>query len=123
MRRFIYFWGPVIFFACVVFIGSSISHPLSKDPFPHFDKVAHLSEYGLFALLLFRALNGTLSKKSFLLLAVITVLITTGYGASDEFHQYFVPGRSSDLKDLAADGLGSVMAMAAVFIKRRMYSR
>ncbi len=123
MKRFIFLWGPVLFFACIVFIGSSLSHPLDKNPFSHFDKFAHLSEYGLFALLLFRALNGTLSKSSFLLLALITVLITTGYGASDEFHQHFVPGRTSDVRDLAADGLGSVLAMTVVFIKRRVFSR
>lgn len=110
-----------MFFACLVFIGSSISHPIDKDPFPFFDKVAHISEYGLFALLLFRALNGTLTKTSFLLLALFTVIITVGYGASDEFHQVFVPGRTSDVKDLFADGLGSVMAMTVIFIKRRLF--
>lgn len=110
-----------MFFAGLVFVGSSISHPMDKDPFPLFDKVAHLSEYGLFALLLFRALNGTLGKKRFLLLALITIVITAGYGASDEFHQAFVPGRTPDVKDLAADGLGSALAMTVIFIKRRLF--
>lgn len=112
-----------MFFAGLVFVGSSISHPIDKDPFPLFDKAAHLSEYGLFALLLFRALNGTLNKTSFLLLALFTVIITVGYGVSDEFHQSVVPGRTPDVKDLAADGLGSALAMTVIFIKRRLFDK
>lgn len=121
MKRLIFLWGPVVFFAVLVFAVSSMSHPMDKDPFKHFDKVAHITEYGLFALLLFRALNGTLHRKSFLLLAVFTILIILGYGISDEIHQYFVPARQSDIKDVIADGLGAAMAMTVVFIKRRIF--
>ncbi|MBI5194273.1 MAG: VanZ family protein [Nitrospirae bacterium] len=121
MKRFIFLWGPVIFFAGLVFTVSSMSHPIDKDPFRYFDKVAHISEYGLFALLLFRALNGTLHRKSFILLAVVTILIILGYGISDEIHQYFVPARQSDIKDVIADGIGATLAMMTVFIKRRIF--
>lgn len=120
LKRFIFLWGPVIFFAGLVFIVSNMSHPVNDDPFKYFDKVAHVSEYGLFSLLLFRALKGSLHSTGFFLLAILTIAITLGYGISDEIHQYFIPARQSDIKDVIADGLGATIAMMAVFFKRRI---
>ena len=123
MKRFISLWGPVVFFAGLVFIMSSMSSPIDENPFPLFDKVAHITEYTVFAMLLFRALQGTWSGINFFWLAFITVMITLTYGASDEFHQSFVVSRTSDIKDWAADGIGAIMAMIAIFIKRRVFRR
>jgi VanZ family protein len=36
------------------------------------------------------------------------------YGASDEIHQYFVPNRSSELGDWAADVLGVIVAVLII---------
>lgn len=121
MKRFVSLWGPVILFAGLVFIMSSISSPVDVDPFPNFDKVAHITEYAVFAMLLFRALQGTWSSINFFWLAFITVMITLTYGASDEFHQSFVAARTSDIKDWAADGIGAMMAMTVIFIKKWVF--
>jgi VanZ family protein len=43
---------------------------------------------------------------------VLAVVITTAYGASDEYHQRFVTGRSAELADLYADGAGACAAAA-----------
>jgi VanZ family protein len=123
MKRFISLWGPVVFFAGLVFVMSSMSSPIDEPPFPLFDKAAHITEYTVFAMLLFRALQGTWSGINFFWLAFITVMITLTYGASDEFHQSFVVTRTSDIKDWAADGIGAIAAMTAVFIKRRVFRR
>jgi len=42
---------------------------------------------------------------------VITVL----YGVSDEFHQSFVPGRTPDVADVAADAAGAALALTAAW--------
>ena len=123
MKRFISLWGPVVLFSGLVFIMSSMSSPVDVDPFPHFDKAAHITEYMVFAMLLFRALQGTWSDINFFWLAFITVMITLTYGASDEFHQSFVVSRTSDIKDWAADGIGAIAAMTAIFLKRRVFRR
>ena len=47
------------------------------------------------------------------------VALTALWGAADELHQKFVPGRSSDVADFAADLLGALVAAAAVLLLSR----
>jgi VanZ family protein len=44
------------------------------------------------------------------------VIIAVLYGASDEIHQYFVPGRVCDIFDLVADSIGGFIG--AFFTKK-----
>ena len=48
--------------------------------------------------------------------SVIVIVLCTLFGASDEYHQKFVPGRSSDLYDLAVDSAASVIAVFTYFL-------
>lgn len=41
----------------------------------------------------------------------VSLLVTIAFGAIDECHQYFVPGRSMEGYDLLADGVGIVLGM------------
>lgn len=41
-----------------------------------------------------------------------SILVASLYGISDEFHQYFVPGRNSDVWDWVADTLGALIAVS-----------
>jgi len=52
---------------------------------------------------------------------MLVVILCTLFGASDEYHQKFVPGRSSSLYDLVTDFFGGTTAVFAyfLFIKRR----
>ena len=55
---------------------------------------------------------------------VMMIVIGASYGASDEWHQHFVPGRSPSRGDWAADvtgvvlGYGLAMLLANVFGRR-----
>ncbi len=75
------------------------------------DKLAHALAYGalgaLAALALRRRLRG-------LLLVLAAAGWATAVGALDEWHQQWVPRRSPDLLDLAADAVGAVIAAGAV---------
>jgi VanZ family protein len=41
--------------------------------------------------------------------------IATVYGAFDEWHQSFVPGRVEDIRDLAADAVGAGLALGVAW--------
>ena len=51
------------------------------------------------------------------------IVISSLYGVSDEYHQMFVPGRTFDVLDMAADAFGSMAGACAVkawsIIRRR----
>lgn len=74
--------------------------------FPHFDKVTHFFIYGLLATLTLRALG---SRRWAPWLAITAVSL---FGASDEWHQSFVPGRSCEVADWVADTLGAALAVS-----------
>ena len=42
--------------------------------------------------------------------ASLSILIAICYGATDEAHQLFVPQRTAELADVAADSLGATLA-------------
>ena len=42
--------------------------------------------------------------------------IATAYGASDELHQRFVPGRTADVQDLRADATGAAGGIAIAWL-------
>lgn len=65
--------------------------------------IAHFCEYAIFGALLAWALGG---KGCFVI--VIAVVIASAYGVTDEFHQYFVPGRMSDPVDWVVDTAGAL---------------
>ena len=48
-------------------------------------------------------------------LMVLILMITTAYGLTDEFHQRFVPGRTADVRDLAADTIGALFGILLVW--------
>ena len=50
----------------------------------------------------------------------VSILIASLYGASDEFHQHFSPGRSSSVGDWVADSMGGAMGVFAVIGWMRM---
>jgi len=74
--------------------------------------LAHGTVFGLFCFLSLRAFRGTFPKARISSIAVWAVLMTVAYGATDEFHQIFVPSRDSDVLDLAADGAGALVVSA-----------
>ena len=51
--------------------------------------------------------------------AAWSIVIATVYGALDELHQSYVPGRVCSLADLLADGCGAAAAVA--FLRARLY--
>ncbi len=92
------------------FIYYLSSQPAISTPllFPQQDKLFHLGAYFIMGLLGWRAcghLNPPAKSRLF-----ITSIFCCLYGLSDEWHQYFVPGRTADILDWLADSLGGLLA-------------
>jgi VanZ family protein len=109
-------WIPALLWAAGIYCLSALSNPPSPGPqFPFKDKVGHWLLFcglgWLSAWALRRAHNFSLPK-TFLL----ATLISSAYGASDEFHQLFVPHRSCELGDWLVDTLGASAAAAAFYV-------
>jgi VanZ family protein len=50
------------------------------------------------------------------------LIFTSLYGASDEFHQYFVPGRDCEFFDWVGDTTGAIFAVLAIkyFLSKKL---
>jgi VanZ family protein len=103
-------WAPVVAFMAIIFYVSS----LHQAPLPPgmSDKAGHSLGYIGLGLLMTRAVAGGFPRRVTWRQAVIAIALTTAYGATDEFHQRFVAGRSAELADLYADAAGACIAAA-----------
>jgi VanZ family protein len=109
LRR-ISLWGPPLLYMALVFGLSAQSNPLPMLTAHVWDKALHLTEYAMLSALYWRALDGEgCTVRTSTILAVLAASI---YGATDEFHQLFVPMRSADVHDWLADSLGALVGVA-----------
>ncbi len=107
-----WYWGPVVLYAGLIFFLSAQSHPGRYVPsflFGIGDKVLHAVEYGILAVLLYRAIKHTISTRWAMSLAIVSAM---AYGITDELHQWFVPHRQADLLDLLANTIGATFLVA-----------
>lgn len=138
-------YGPVIIWASLIFLfstnlmsgsnTSTIVRPLLLWVYPSFSdaalalvhglirKAGHFVEYAILALLLARAL--LTSSREFLRTRwfAVTLLFVGLYALSDEFHQSFVPTRTSSIYDSLIDTAGGLAALALVAWIRRVRNR
>ena len=109
-HEFIY-GAPVLAYAALIFLLSSFSKfPDVIPPFTGLDKLAHFSEYYLFGCLIHRWLLAERSRFARRHAVLLSILIGTFYGISDEWHQSFVPGRDASIWDALIDALAVVTA-------------
>ena len=101
-------------------LSSSAAPSVPIDRLPFRDRGAHFLAYGTLAFFIARAAlrTGHPQRLRVWAFAVHAALL---WGMLDEVHQAFVPGRSPDLVDLCADGLGaSVGALLRVLVPHRL---
>jgi len=132
-KRWLYYWLPVLLWMGMILVvssRSSLPFVLNKTVDLVTKKAGHMTEYGVLAFLLWRAIrsckqsgvseatSGHRSKErgwpalpSFGGAFVLSLL----YAISDEFHQTFVPGRTGALTDVGFDVLGMLLALGLVW--------
>jgi VanZ family protein len=107
-------WLPVVLYMILIFGLSSLSNPPNL-PDQIGDKGGHSLLYAGLAALVARALGGGLGRPLTLATSAGAVVLATAYGVTDEVHQHFVPGRTMDVMDLVADGIGAAAGAIAVY--------
>jgi VanZ family protein len=132
-KRLLKNWLPVFIWLGVIFLGSidlmSAEHTsrfivpflrwLKPDISPetlasiHFivRKCAHLGEYAVLALLLFRAAILTNLKRSLAILYVSVWVACLFVATTDEFHQTFVASRGASATDIMIDSGGAILGL------------
>jgi len=110
LSRLLSLWGPVVLWAALIF-GLSAVPNLGTD-LGTWDtvlrKCAHVSEYAVLALLLYRALGRELPA----------FLVGLAYAVTDEIHQEFVRGRHASPFDVSMDAAGLVLGLLVLHATR-----
>jgi VanZ family protein len=85
-------------------------------------KLGHLTEYAILAMLLWRALRGGMrGQMKMSILFLVAAVACAIFAASDEFHQSFVPSRTSSPVDATIDICGALVGLAIclMFARRK----
>jgi VanZ family protein len=147
LQVFLKFWLPVLLWMAVMFTASADSHsyehsfsivgPLLRWLFPNMPpdridlihhilrKCAHLTEYAILALLLWRALHVSKNKLPVWSWPKVggTLLLVFLFAASDEFHQSFVPTRTPLFSDVLIDTSGGAIGLLVFWFVRHFRKR
>jgi VanZ family protein len=134
MRQFVKYWLPLLIWLGVIFAGSTSvmsSQHTSRYVVPFLlwlkpgmspntiwtilvivRKCAHVIEYTVLALLLWRALRNLPSLRTKPLMVFGAVLLGCGlFAATDEFHQTFVKSRTPSVRDVFLDVGGAFLGL------------
>ncbi|MBF0192973.1 MAG: VanZ family protein [Magnetococcales bacterium] len=111
------FWCfALIAYSAIIFYLSSQTLQISGPTFLHQDKLFHATAYGLLAYFALRVSSIFSNNIWSLFWAWLYAVV---YGATDEWHQSFVPGRYADIWDWVADGVGATVVLVIIYILRR----
>ncbi|MEK6193956.1 MAG: VanZ family protein [Deltaproteobacteria bacterium] len=115
-KRFAYYWLPVLLYCLLIFIQSSFPASEHVPEFDFSDKLLHVGAYAVLGFLLYRAFSAMDNGATAARFIAMSIFLTALYGASDEIHQYFVPSRSAEFLDFAADAIGGILGVMTAMI-------
>lgn len=104
----------------MIVFATSVPTTLVPRQLSPFDKAIHYSMYGVLAALVTRYV---MESRALLRAAVLSVVFVAAFGAADEWHQRFIPGRSTEFADWVADVLGAASGVIAVTLYSRRQTR
>jgi VanZ family protein len=144
MRKLLWNWLPVAIWLAIIAVestdmmsGAHTGSFLSAILTPFFGtlsyhqldlinfllrKTGHLTGYAILSLLVFRALQRTFAG-SLRRWAALAVAFTALVASADEYHQSFLPSRTSSVRDVMLDTCGAVLMMIFVLLGVRSQQR
>jgi VanZ family protein len=112
-------WIPVFLYALFIFSLSNRSYPHATPCFS--TKIFHPIEYMVLAIFLCLPWFTVPDKKGLFSFSVRVISAGILYGASDELHQAFIPGRSARVTDVVFwDLLGITIGLGIFLLIRRL---
>jgi len=84
-------------------------------------KLAHVTEYGILALLLYAGADSGEQSGWQPRRAALCIAAAFAYSLSDELHQRFAPGRHASIFDCGIDSFGASLAMLAPYLKSKSW--
>ena len=118
----LWLWGPALAGMAALFWASSLQD-LGPLPGDISDKSGHFAAYAVLGALVLHGTSGGRWSGVTPRSGVAAWLICTVYGATDEFHQSFVPGRTMALDDWVADTTGAGAAILCLVLVARVLRR
>jgi VanZ family protein len=124
MTGFVRLIPMLVCMGMIFFLSHQPGDRLDLSLFPGVDKVSHALAYGLLSLTVILAFSKEVRARRSGLVCAVAVLVPALYGISDEYHQSFIAGRSTELADLAADAFGALVVSSVwLFNKHRKANR
>ncbi len=119
MFKLIKLWLPVLMWGVLIYHLSGIPNlRVSTGIWDYIlRKAAHISEFFVLTLFLYRALRGTFDLSAAYLF-ILTAGLSFIYAASDEIHQLFVPARVCSLQDVFIDSFGILLFFIIIKFKK-----
>ena len=112
---------PALLIAGVIWVFSSQSTLPQPKGILGWDKLHHVAAFAVIAVAAGLWASPAFWKRRPFLALLLTMLAGSAYGAIDEFHQYFVPGRDCNVWDWLADTIGAFLgALAMMLFMRRL---
>lgn len=99
----------ILAYAYCIYIASSEDTSSVSLP-PYTDKLIHFVEFGLLCFMICWLFSSVQIGTKAIYKTILAIGITSLYGMSDEFHQYFTPHRSVNIFDWLADTAGAITA-------------
>jgi VanZ family protein len=113
-------WTPAVIYLAFIFVLSNKSFSGVETPF-NIDYF-HPIEYAFLGIFLSWAWRPVLFKGKTIPFCLLVIASGTLYGAVDEIHQSFVPGRTASRFDLFLDFIGVILGLGAYLFARRFHS-
>lgn len=85
-------------------------------------KAAHFTIYCILGVLSFLTVI-TYKRLNFYLRGLISWVVCVLFAVSDELHQYFVPGRSCEIRDMLIDSSGALLATIILLALSRLSAK
>lgn len=118
MKHYLYYHFPWQFMMIAIFIQSSYPSVDLPDLYINWtDKILHFIGFGILAILIIRSFR-RLWVRYYM---ALTLLVAVLYAATDEIHQYFIPGRDATTGDWLADSSGILIFTLIYYFITRKY--